>query len=176
MIDHPFSLLSVMDDAARAAKVPLPREEAPVQSWSGLAVRAGSRQLVLGLEQVRDVVTVGSMTSVPGTEPWLRGLANVRGDLLAVTDLAAFFGDPATASNPATRLLVMRSSQLKGALMVSAVLGLRHFLEDQRQPGPAGDTSLDPFVSSSFRSEGGTWFVLDLDALAGDERFLRAAA
>lgn len=54
-------------------------------------VLAGARYLVPA-SAVREVEEVGSITPVPATPTWLRGVMNLRGMIVGVVDLAQFLG------------------------------------------------------------------------------------
>jgi twitching motility protein PilI len=42
--------------------------------------------------EVAEILKTPRYTMVPGVEPWMRGLANVRGRLLPITDMMMFLG------------------------------------------------------------------------------------
>ena len=95
----------------------------------------GARHCLLDLTQIGEIVPFQSATPVPLTQPWYLGLANVRGNLLGVIDLAAYIGDDfgnSPAAGPETRLLTFAAGVgLPCALLANRVLGLRR-LSDMR--------------------------------------------
>ena len=66
-----------------------------------LAFKAGGMSWLVALPDAGEVLPVPTLTSVPLTRSWVRGMANVRGNLYTVTDLAAFAG-----ASPASQLRV----------------------------------------------------------------------
>lgn len=56
---------------------------------------------------VREIVRMAEITPVPGAPDVLSGVTNLRGEILAVFDLARLFGLPAAASSEQARLLVL---------------------------------------------------------------------
>jgi twitching motility protein PilI len=129
----------------------------------GLAI-GGTRYLV-DLLEVGEIVAPAPLTAVPLTQPWYLGLANVRGSLLGVIDLARYLGEEAAPDGPATPRLVVFAPQLgfNCALLASNVFGLRQASAMER----AGDALRD--------ADGNTWTPLSLAALVREERFLRVA-
>jgi twitching motility protein PilI len=132
----------------------------------GLAI-GGARYLV-DLAEVGEIVAPVPVTPVPLTRPWYLGLANVRGSLLGVIDLAGYLdaGHVAAAAVPGStpRLLVFAPGLgLNCALLASAVYGLRHAGTMTRD----GDALRD--------ADGNTWMPLSLAALVREERFLHIA-
>ena len=73
----------------RNTALELPSRQEMVQYWSGIGFMLDGRRYVAPLEQVSEILTVPSYTRVPGVESWMKGVANVRGRLMAVMDLTA---------------------------------------------------------------------------------------
>ena len=66
-----------------------------------LVVEAGGRLFALPSESVREITTMLPTTRLPGASADVRGLANLRGQLFAVLDLAhRMFGAPSDAADP----------------------------------------------------------------------------
>jgi purine-binding chemotaxis protein CheW len=95
---------AVMDERARAlAQVP---ERAPdtKEILEVLTARLANERIAIETRFVREVYRPGEITPVPGSPPFLAGVTNLRGEVLAVMDLREFFGLPAaeTAERPQT--------------------------------------------------------------------------
>src|SRR4029078_11628825 len=78
-----------------------------------------------------EVVAVPPIASVPLTQPWFLGLANIRGNLYSVVDFAGFIGRGAETPHGAggqSRLILFgpRAGDLKAGIVVQGVLGLRN--------------------------------------------------
>jgi len=145
------------------------------QAASQLGVTVGNQRWLLDLHHAGEVAQVGTIQPVPLTADWFLGLTNLRGELLAVTDLARFHGLPATPIDRYSRLVSFSPALgVQAAVLVTAVLGLRNV---------AGMT---PYAAASATGAEGTgyigrryvdreeqlWTELDLAQLARDERFL----
>jgi twitching motility protein PilI len=135
-----------------------------------LGVEIGGARYLLDLVEAGEIVPLPPLAPVPLTQPWYLGLANVRGHLLGVVDLARYF-DPDTGSAPAAAVpasgarLVTFASVLgfPCALLVGRVVGLRHAADMAGVDGRLRDP------------EGQEWIPLSLAALAREERFLQVA-
>ena len=57
--------------------------------WRGVVFESSGQRLVAPLGEVAEILTP-EYTSMPLVQPWLLGIANVRGRLLPLTDLAKF--------------------------------------------------------------------------------------
>jgi twitching motility protein PilI len=152
------------------------------QSW--LAVECRGHGLLLPLEQAGEIFAVVPLLPVPHTQPWFAGVANLRGGLHGVVDLARFLGlpevDAVDAGRDQARLIGFGASLgLNGALLVDRLAGLRS--GDQLRSRTDGAASTMP-ARPSFAptlwldANGRSWQALDLGALARDVRFLSIAA
>mgnify|MGYP002714204109 FL=1 len=64
--------------------------ENEVNRWSGIAFEMMGQYFVAPLGEVSEVIYPPKYTPVPNTQPWVVGLANIRGRLLSVSDLAHY--------------------------------------------------------------------------------------
>ena len=79
---------------------------------------AGDLYLV-AREETREVLGVPATTTrVPGAKPWIRGLANVRGQLLPIVDLRQFLGSGITPVTRNTRVVVVNHREIPAGLLV----------------------------------------------------------
>ena len=101
--------------------------------WRGIGFRVGSRLLLSGIDEINELLAVPTLTTVPGTQPWLLGVANVRGNLVPVVDMARFLFGERTQSSDRSRLLVVRQGGGNVALLVDEVLGQRTVDREQRK-------------------------------------------
>ena len=145
--------------------------------WGGVIFRMGNTRLACNLEKVHEFLPVPSFTPVPGTAPWILGLANVHGDLLTVIDLACFLDGQHLKVTMKTRLL---SASLRGrpvGLLVDEVFGQRHFVaKEGRESMLSTNSPLKRYVHKQYRSGKDVWQELDLDILFSTPEFLNGAA
>ena len=157
LAEQPFELLVELERRARAAIAA--REGAPATSdeWVGIGFRLGAERFVTSRADVREVLPIPEqVTRVPGAKPWLRGIANLRGQLLTVVDLKSFLGAGTPAADRQARVLVVASREVpngadrrRGArlpplrLLPTIVTRLRpsvirceHYLEGSYRRGP----------------------------------------
>lgn len=67
---------------------------------SYLAVESAGHGFLLPLEQAGEIFGVGPLVPVPHAVPWFLGVANLRGHVYGVVDLARFFDCAATGPKP----------------------------------------------------------------------------
>ena len=132
-----------------------------------LGVEIGGIRYLLDLLEAGEIVPVPALATVPLTRPWYLGLANIRGSLVGVVDLARYpeqdGGGQDGAPAPGSARLVTFAASLgfPCALLVGRVVGLRH----------AADMS--PADGRLREADGSEWTPLSLSALVRDERFLQ---
>jgi twitching motility protein PilI len=165
-----FDLIVALEARFRTLGTHLPQEAAPVERWAGILFRVRERHLLAPLDQVAEVLGVpGDITPVPGTKSWVVGVANHRGTLLPVFDLAALTQGGQPVRRDTDRILVVRQDELPCGLVASAVIGIRHFDVTWRVAEPPGGLGvLRPFVAASFPLEGEPVPVIALDRLLAD--------
>ncbi|MCH2240859.1 MAG: chemotaxis protein CheW [Aquabacterium sp.] len=152
------------------------RDQASAANW--LAVEAGGRGFLLPLAEAGEIFTGRvSCLPVPHTAPWMLGVANLRGHLHSVVDLAAFLGIKSGAPAREANCLVAFNPTLETncALLVDRLAGLRG--REQLQPRTGDDGPRPAFVAGSWTDEQGrVWHELALGALSRHEAFLGVAA
>lgn len=127
-----------------------------------LGVAIGEERYLLDLTAAGEIVGVAPVTAVPLTQAWYLGLANIRGSLVGVIDLARYLGLKETAASAEARLVTFAPALgFNCALLVARVYGLRHAADMT----PVGDDLVD--------ADRQAWTPLDLAALVRDERFLQ---
>lgn len=147
------------------------------QSAAWLAVETGGVGFLLPLSQAGEIFPPAALLPVPHTQPWFMGVANLRGRLHGVIDLAAFLGLPVASRNesgrePARLVALNPSLESYCALWVDRLAGLRSREQLQladtaqgHQPAFAGGRWVD--------AQGRQWQELQLAALASHEAFLK---
>lgn len=168
-----------------AQRMQAAREQTRSASW--LAVEAGGVPLLLSLRQAAEIFTPVPLKPLPYAQPWMLGVANLRGGLHTVVDTAGFLGlrevaETAAAARVDTsqnRLITINPELgINCALLVDRLVGLRG--EEQLQPadvkidGEADGGTLPPFAGPLLQdAQGRRWQVLDLEALSRHPQFLR---
>lgn len=159
-----------------AERLQAAKEQPEAAGW--LAVECAGQGVLLPLAQAGEIFGLAALLPVPHTSPWFMGVANLRGRLHGVVDLAAFLGlrDGATAElgREQSRLVAFNPAlELNCALLVDRLAGLRNADQLRREPDAAQRPA---FAGSSFVDAAGRgWQELQLAVLAGDDAFLRIA-
>ncbi len=173
----PLALLRSMQQESVAQAPGLPQEVEAAVLWSGVAFRLADMMLVSPLDQVLEVLPAPAMTLVPGVKSWVKGVANVRGNLITIVDMPEYFGKPPVFIDDRARLLVMNMPGLHTALLVNEVMGLRHFdPEVERQNLGGLDDPVLAHLTGAFLRDNVLWGVFDMKSLADSLTFRHVAA
>lgn len=176
--DRPYELLRELDRRARAMAQGQPETTASGAEWVGIAFRLGGEAFLLAREETREVMGYpAAVTRVPGAKSWIRGLSNVRGQLLPVVDLRAFLGAGGTAVARPTRVLVANHREIPAGLMVDEVMGFRRFYESEFSADlPPTLLRCERYLAGAFKRGAEVWPVFSVRTLLESQQFMQAAA
>lgn len=173
----PLSLLRKMQQESMQNTHGLPQEVEAAVLWSGVGFRLAEMQLVTPLDQVLEVLPAPIVTLVPGVRSWVKGVANIRGNLYTIVDLAEYFGKPSVFADDRARIMILNMPGLNAAVLVHEVLGLRHFDEElERQDLSGIDDPVLVHLTGAFLHESKLWGVFDMKSLADSLTFRHVAA
>ena len=176
----PGELLAILVDIerrSRAHAAGLPQQDEIKSYWSGIGFRLADNLLLAPLSDVFEILHYPSMTRVPGTKPWVRGIANIRGTLLPIMDLRGFLGGQPVPVHKTSRVLMVGQPGRYAGLVVDEVFGLKHFSEDERVAAPPdADELVRMHVRTAFERDGELWRGFALRELADSAPFMHVAA
>ena len=144
--------------------------------WSGVGFRLAGHRFVAPMSEVAEILAQPASTHLPGVQPWVLGVANVRGRLLPLIDLESFFGGT-LGGRKQRRVLALELGELYTGLIVSEVFGMQHIPVDCfSDQVPDGVEALSPFLAGSYQHNDTSWSVFSPFKLAQNAEFFNAAA
>jgi twitching motility protein PilI len=155
-----------------AERLQAARTQARGESW--LAVECSGRGFLLPLREAGEIFALSPILPVPYSHRWFVGVANLRGHLHGVVDLAGFLGiKVADTGREQSRLVGFNQSlDINCVLMVDRLSGLRS--DEELTPEADNDVARPTFAGTRLRdSDGRVWQELRLSELANDEAFLK---
>jgi chemotaxis signal transduction protein len=135
-------------------------------------IAVGGERFGVPAERIRELVDVPAIASLPDLPGWLPGIAQIRGELVSVVDLARLFGIVAekAADEAPGCLVVVECAAGPLGLLAGGNLGFRVVRSTEIAEGFSQSTSRDDrpvrFITRDLCA------VLDLDRLAADERLV----
>ena len=178
----PFGILVDYERKSLAHVAGLPEQLDAPGLWRGVGYRIGQRRLASGFDEVVEILPMPQVTPVPGAQPWMLGVANIRGNLLPTVDLKQFLEGERTVLHEGQRVLVVRQPGGDVAVTIDELFGQRSFLEEQLLPAdelpasPLAEGRYVHFVDRAYRLADHAWGVFSLDRLARTPEFRQAAA
>jgi purine-binding chemotaxis protein CheW len=146
------------------------------QQLSGTANRAGKYlTFALGKEEygleilkVREIIGYMDITAVPRTPEYVKGVINLRGQVISVIDLRAKFGMDPAARNDQTCIIVVDIQQngrrLNTGIVVDRVSEVLSVGADKIEESPAFDSSVQvDFILGMAKIGDGVKILLDID-------------
>ena len=176
--DRPFELLAELERRGRAVTAAAAQENPGAREWVGVAFRMAGELYLAAREETREVLAVpAGLTRVPGAKTWVKGIANVRGQLLPIVDLRQFLGSGVTPLTRNTRIVVVNHREIPAGLVVDEVLGFRRFAEGEFSgDAPPTVARCERFLAGAFRRTTEQWPVLSLRSILESSSFSEAAA
>ncbi|MEO7600668.1 MAG: chemotaxis protein CheW [Gammaproteobacteria bacterium] len=171
----PMALLHDLDRRSRQHAVGLPLQVEVKKTWSGVAFRLSDTYLVVPLSEMREILTYPGLSAVPGAKPWLKGIANVRGNLLPIIHLQSYLGRQATPIGRRSRVLVVKHEGMFAGLVVDEVLGMKHFVEEEFTAKIVSKDSPRDYLNGAYIQEGQHWEVFNIQRLVQSPLFLQVA-
>lgn len=176
--NRPFELLKELEKRSRNVAAGSAPDATAGHEWVGVAFRMGGETFLVAREETREVLGYpAAVTRIPGAKLWVKGLANIRGQLLPMLDLRQFLGSGATTPGRNTRIVVVNHREIPAGLMVDEVLGFRRFAESEFNAEPPPTViRCESYLAGAFRRGGEVWPVLSLKSLVESQSFLQAAS
>lgn len=166
-----------LDRRARTLSGVIPAAAMKEELWHGLAFILDGVRVLSAMDEVRELLPYPQdVTKVPGTREWMLGLANIRGELLPIVDLQHFVGGAPVVITNQSRVLVIRHLGTSTGLLVSSVIGMRHFPVKKRIMDGHFEGALGKYVYDLFALDNDIWPVFNMSGLVHDPRFETAAA
>lgn len=144
----------------------LQEDDAASSRVSTLGLQIAGKNWLVDMNDISEVLPLPPLTPAPLTKPWFRGVANIRGNIYSVVDLAAYQHGGAASGDIHNRvLLVAGRYAFNSALLVDRVLGLRDAKALQQNDVNGKVVYQD--------EQGKAWRMLDVKALLEQAEFLQ---
>jgi chemotaxis signal transduction protein len=153
--------------ASQAGDVPV-RTPRRVATEKIVLFELAENLLAFRMSAVLEVLSLPTYTPLPHSPDWLWGVANLRGEIVPVFDLARAFALGASPDPRTARLLVIRSQaeEMTLGIVASRVIGLRPLVEYTPMDIPSGATGLHACLAGFSNQAGLVVAVCDADRLA----------
>lgn len=136
----------------------------------------GNEDFGLEIIKVREIIGYMNITPVPGTADYVKGVINLRGSVIPVTDLRSKFGMPETKITDQTCIVVVEVQQQKQSVSVGLVIDQVREVMDitagQIDPAPRFDTNTDmSFILGMGKINDHVKTLLNIDKVLNESEF-----
>src|SRR5690606_6888382 len=122
----------------------LPAETLNQAYWRSVGFMLKGQRLLADSGEVTEILQPPKLTKVPGVRNWVLGVANVRGRLIPIMDLALLLGFSSQGTWRSRRVLIVEQTEGPVGFLVDTVLGIQQFSLNQRGEKPCFNNNLDP--------------------------------
>ena len=162
-----------------AERLQVARTQGVAPSW--LAVEAGGSKYLFPMAQAGEIFPWVATQAVPYTQSWFMGVANLRGGLFGVVDLANYVSGQAVPvksefARKESRLVALNGAlEINCALLIDRLAGLRN-QEAFRDFSAKAPNAPDFFGNQYVDGNGAAWQEISLQTLAQQAHFLTIGA
>jgi len=135
-----------------------------------LTFKLGEESFALDVAEVREILDFTTVTKVPRTPSFMRGVINLRGSVVPVMDLRLKFGMSATQQTVNSCIIVvemtMEGDSVVIGVLADAVQEVIDLEPEQIEPPPRIGTKLNTeFILGMGKHNGAFMMILDIDRI-----------
>ncbi len=172
--ETPFQILQDIDQRCRDNGTGLPTGAQEEQDWIGIGFSLAGQRLIAKMSDVTEILPPPSTIRLPGVKTWVKGLANIRGNLMPILDMNDFLQGAISKTSKDNRILVINKDGVNAGLLVDEVFGLRRFKPEMiEQQNYADSNVLRPYLDGAFSDTQFQWDIFNVKKLVNHEQFLK---
>ena len=156
--------------------VPSPVLENNEMFWVGTALSVAGVPLLIGEGELEEIIETPAYTAIPGTKPWVLGVASHRGGLIPVISGDVFFKKAPYSGRPRDYCMVVKRSGFHFGLTLSDIERDRKFPIARRDMEQSIDSAFADYCLGGFHSNDKFLAVLDIHKLVADSGLANASA
>jgi purine-binding chemotaxis protein CheW len=160
----------ILQDRARALAGDQEIEAKPEARLEVLEFILARERYALDTAFVREVQPLKELTPLPGTPPFILGIINLRGQILAVNDLKKFFHLPDRGLSDLNKVIVLRGVGLEVGILADSVTGVRTVALPEVQAPPPTLEGVSPDYLKGLTPD--ALIILDAAKILADPRLI----
>lgn len=135
--------------------------------------KIGGEEYALPISHIKEVVETPGITRLPQTPEFIKGVANIRGNIIAILDLESKFGleKDASLNHKKKYTLVLEHKELKIGILVQEVPNTLSIKRNHiESPGFATDNKENIYISGIIKLDKRLIILIDVFKLLGDPK------
>ena len=117
------------------------------------------------IEYVTEIVGLQKIVEVPDVPNFIKGVINLRGQVIPVMDVRIRFKMPTQAYDDRTVIIVLEHKDVKTGLIVDGVSDVLELSDDEISPPPRKEDSNNAIITGVGQKEEKISFLLDVERL-----------
>jgi purine-binding chemotaxis protein CheW len=135
----------------------------------------------IGILKVREIIGMMTITSIPQTPGYVKGVINLRGKVIPVIDLRLKFGMESTAYTERTCIVVVEiksgDRKIQMGIVVDSVSEVLNIKPGEIEDTPTFGARMDTdYILGMAKMAGGVKILLDIDRVLSDRDFQDVAS
>ncbi|MGE5497943.1 MAG: chemotaxis protein CheW [Syntrophothermus sp.] len=119
---------------------------------------------------IREVHALKDLTPLPQMPPFLKGISNVRGEIISVNDIKIFFELPSSGITDLNKIIILHNEQMTFGILADRIMGVNEILlTDIHPPLPTMAGRREEYVKG-ITADG--IIILDAQKLLNDNKLI----
>lgn len=158
-------------NSAEAQTDELGHAEGPHETAQFIVIALGKEQYGIDIRFVDNIVRMQHITHVPKMPDFLRGVINLRGEVIPIMSLRLKMGLPADEETRATRIIIVKLENLGmiGMIVDEVKEVVTLDMEEQVERVSAGNDDQDLFLQGVGKCDDGLISLLDLNSVVREK-------
>ncbi len=133
----------------------------------------GREEFAVEVTQVREIIRMQDITRMPKAPSFVEGIINLRGQIIAVLDLAQRLNLEAAERGSETRIIVVEAGDVKVGMIVDSVSEVMRINEEEVEPSPALAADVEAvYLKGVVKLENRLIILLDLTRILATEEMM----
>jgi purine-binding chemotaxis protein CheW len=134
-----------------------------------IVFRIGDEEFGVPISAVQEIIKVGTITPIPDSPAFIKGLINVRGEIVAIIDVRARFFLSMDAE-PSRHIIIARQDENLFGLLVNEVMEVLRIQESDIKSPPRLMTKIhEDYVHGVITHDGRLIILLDIQQVISEE-------
>lgn len=130
----------------------------------------GREEFAVDVSQVREIIRMQEITRMPKAPSFVEGIINLRGQIIAVLDLAQRLSLESAERDSETRIIVVEAGDAKVGMIVDSVSEVMRISEEEVEPSPALAADVEAvYIKGVVKRDNRLIILLDLARVLGAE-------
>lgn len=133
---HPENrdILDILENRARRLAVDPSPSKSQGPCLTVVEFRIAHEIYALPILRIRAIHPLRQLTWIPGVPDFIRGVINLRGEIISVVDLKVFFELPDGDFTRLSHVIILSSPEMEFGILADEILGVSEIAEHEIQP------------------------------------------